>query len=38
MLLQLSEKWEIQTPVVMFYFMFKYQVSVTSIPAFMDQS
>ena len=30
-------KTDIQTPVVMFYFLFKYQVSVTCFLAFMDQ-
>ena len=31
-------KLDIQTPVVMFYFLFKYQVSVTSFLGFMDES
>ena len=31
-------KLDIQTPIVMFYFMFKYQVSMNLFLAFIDQS
>ena len=33
-----SPKIDLQLPVVMFYFLFKYQISVTSLLVFMDQS